>query len=53
MANSALKNRTPVGTAIDKELFEKLKNYSVQSGIPMSRLLDRAVVLLLNELEKN
>jgi len=44
----ALKNRIKVGTAIDKDLHEKLKLLSKKSRIPMSKLLDEA----LNDLIK-
>lgn len=45
----ALVNRVKVGTAIDKEVYEDLKNYSKESEIPMSKLLDRAIKDLLNK----
>lgn len=47
MANKHLKNRTPIGSAIDKDLYIKLKEYSKQTDIPISKLLDRAIKLLL------
>ena len=39
MANKELKNRTPIGSAIDKKLYKELKQYSRDTGIPMSKLL--------------
>lgn len=47
MANKDLKNRTPIGSAIDKILYEELKKYSKDTGIPISKLLDKAIELLL------
>ena len=47
MANKDLKNRTPIGSAVDKKLYEQLKEYSKESGIPISKLLDRAIENLL------
>ena len=47
MADKELKNRTPIGSAIDKKLYEELKQYSKDTGVPMSKLLDRAISLLL------
>ena len=47
MANKELKNRTPIGSAIDKKLYEELKQYSKDTGIPISKLLDKAIELLL------
>lgn len=43
MANAQLKNRVVIGSAIDKELVEQLRNYSKKSGIPISKLLDKAI----------
>ena len=38
-----LKNRTPVGVNMRKDLYVRLKNYSGETMIPMSRLIDKAV----------
>ena len=46
MARKDLKNRTPVGSAIDKELYNWLKEYSKETSIPVSKLLDKAIILL-------
>lgn len=47
MANKDLKNRTPIGSAIDKNLYEELKNYSKETSIPISKLLDKAIKMFL------
>lgn len=47
MGNKALRNRIPVGSAVDKELYEQLKDYSKETGIPLSKLLDKAIELFL------
>ena len=47
MANKELKNRTQIGSAIDKKLYEKLKNYSKETSIPISKLLDKAIKMFL------
>lgn len=47
MANKDLKNRTPIGSAIDKTLYEELKNYSKETSIPISKLLDKAIKMFL------
>lgn len=47
MANKELKNRTPIGSAIDKKLYEELKNYSKETSIPISKLLDKAIKMFL------
>ena len=43
-----LKNRTPIGSAVDKNLYEKLKELSNNTKVPMSKLLDEAIELLLD-----
>lgn len=50
--NRGLKNRTPISNAIDTKLFEQLKQLSKQTMIPMSKLLDKAIELVLKEHEK-
>lgn len=44
-----LKNRTRIGSAIDKDLFDKLKDLSEKTRIPTSKLLDEAIQLLLDK----
>ena len=44
---SDLKNRVRYTNSIDIKLLEALKKYSKETGIPMSKLLDRAIKLLL------
>ena len=46
---SDLKTRIRIGNAVDKELFEQLKQLSEKTMIPMSRLLDRGIELVLQE----
>lgn len=50
MANRGLKNRTAISTAIDKELYEKLKKYSDETSIPISKLFDKAIEMFLSSL---
>ena len=44
-----LKNRERIGSAIDKVLLNKLREYSKESKIPLSKLLDEAIEDLLNK----
>lgn len=44
-----LKNRTKIGSAVDKKLYNELKSYSEKTSIPMSKLLDMAIEKFLNE----
>lgn len=52
MANAQLKNREPIGSAVDKKLLKELRTYSKESGVPISKLLDKAIELLLKSIEK-
>lgn len=49
MANKDLKTRTPFSNAVDTKLYEELKAYSKKTKIPLSKLLDEAIELLLNK----
>lgn len=48
-----LKNRVPLGSAIDKNLSNKLTNLSKETKIPKSKLLDEAIELLLEYRKTN
>ena len=50
--NRGLKNRTAISTAIDKELYQKLKDYSNKTGIPLSKLFDKAIAMYLESVDK-
>ena len=47
-----LKNRVRIGSAIDIELYKKLKELSENTQIPISKLLDNALKLLFESTEK-
>lgn len=47
-----LKNRTPISNAVDTKLYERLKQLSNDTMIPISKLLDRGIELVLKEYEK-
>jgi len=49
---SDLKNRVRYTNSIDIKLLEALKEYSKETGIPMSKLLDKAIQLLLESVKK-
>ena len=49
MGNPNLKNRVIPNSAVDKELYNWLKEYSKESKIPISKLLDKAIELLKKE----
>ena len=50
--NRGLKNRIAISNAVDKELYSKLKAYSDETSIPVSKLLDKAIAMYLESLEK-
>ena len=45
--NRGLKTRTPISNSIETELFNELKALSETTQIPMSKLLDNAIKLLV------
>ncbi|MCI5636994.1 MAG: ribbon-helix-helix domain-containing protein [Sarcina ventriculi] len=47
-----LTNRIRISNAIDKELWKNLKEYSKESGVPVSRLLDKSIQMFLDSLKK-
>lgn len=49
--NRGLKNRVAISNAIDRELYAKLKAYSDETGIPFSKLLDKAIIAFFKLLE--
>ena len=51
MVNRGLKNRTAISTAIDKELYEKLKKHSNETSIPISKLFDKAIAMYLESVK--
>ena len=52
MANKDLKTRTPISNAVNTKLLNQLKDYSKETGIPISKLLDKAIELLLKSTNK-
>lgn len=48
-----LKTRTKIGSAIDKELYDKLKELSETTRIPISKLLDEAISDLIKKHRSN
>ncbi|MCQ2014631.1 ribbon-helix-helix domain-containing protein [Clostridium butyricum] len=52
MASNDLKDRQRYGASFDKELLAKLKELSKETMIPISKLLDKGIELLLKEYDK-
>lgn len=51
--NRGLKNRTPISNAIDSKLYQQLKQLSAETMIPISKLLDKGIRLVLEEYKKS
>ena len=49
MDKYGLKNRIRISNAIDIKLFEQLQQLSKETMIPMSKLLDKGIELVLKE----
>lgn len=47
-----LKTRTPISNAVNTKLYEQLKHLSEETMIPISKLLDRGIELVLREYGK-
>jgi hypothetical protein len=52
MPNNELKNRVRFSTTLDKEIEKKLKKCSEETMVPISKLTDKAFVLLFEALKK-
>ena len=52
MGNPNLKNRVIPNSAVNKILYDKLREYSKESKIPISKLLDKAIELLKESTKK-
>lgn len=52
MENRGLVNRKALSTAIDYDLYNRLKKYSEETKIPFSKLLDNAVAMYLESLKR-
>ena len=52
MKNRGLKTRTAISNAVDTELWDKLKEYSEETSIPVSKLLDKSIKLFLETVKK-
>lgn len=53
LENKDLRNRTPFSNTIDSVLYKKLKDYSKETGIPISEILDRALEDYLDYLKRH
>lgn len=51
MAIKILKNRKQFTSTLRNDLYEKLREYSKATGIPLTKLLDKALEEYLNKKE--
>lgn len=52
MPKDELKNRVRFSTTLDKEVEKKLKEYSKQTMIPISKIVDSAILEYVNKKQK-
>ena len=45
----ALSKRIKIGTAIDKKIYDEFKELSEETRIPMSKLMDEAILDLIKK----
>lgn len=53
LAKSSYTTRVKQGITIDRDLWEKLNTLSEKTMIPKSKLIDKSLILLFEEYEKN
>lgn len=51
MANKDLKTRTPISNSVKTEIWIEFKAYAKETGIPISKLLDKSIELLLKSVK--
>ena len=49
--NRGLKNRIAISTAIESELYKRLKEHSEKTSIPLSKLFDKAIKMYLDSIK--
>lgn len=49
MDNYGLKNRVRISNAVDKGLWEQLRKLSDETMVPLSKLLDKGIELVIQE----
>lgn len=48
-----LKNRTRISTTLDNDIYRRLKEYADQSYVPITKILDQAVMMYLDSKSKS
>jgi hypothetical protein len=52
LANKDLKTRTPIGNSVNTTIWNNVKKYSDETGIPLSKILDKALKSFLESTKK-
>jgi len=52
LANKDLKTRTPIGNSVKTEIWIEVKEYSEETGISISKILDKALKAYLESVKK-
>jgi len=47
-----LKNRTRFSTTLDNEIYRKLKEYSGKTDVPITKVMDKAIAMYLQSVDK-
>lgn len=47
-----LKNRTRISSTLDNEVYKKLKECSNETSVPISKILDKAVLMYIESVRK-
>ena len=47
-----LKNRTRFSTTLDNEIYRKLKEYSRKTDVPITKVMDKAIAMYLQNIDK-
>ena len=47
-----LKNRTRISSTLDNEVYRKLKEYSDKTSVPISKILDKSVLMYIESVKK-
>lgn len=47
-----LKNRTRISSTLDNDIYRRLKEYSEKTDIPITKILDKAVIMYLDSVKE-
>lgn len=45
-----LKNRTRISSTLDNDIYRRLKEYADKSSIPITKILDKSIVMYLDSI---